>query len=284
MGELLGLRRADVGIIGGELTGMLLGASLAHAGLKVAIVDADDDSVPKHLEAAVPDAQSLFRVQAADGMDIAAQYASALQVQLNALLAHARAYVRPTSVYTYARTPADLPLLERQHALYTQLGLPVSYAPDAGGCPYPVEQSLLSQGALIDMSRWHSALTGSIRRMGGQIYTGSRITLLDGPRACSSRGCLHAPVIILTTGIPLGLQDPHMRSLLERRIIVHCSLTGEGPLHSVQQSVTGHLLLTPTPGGIIASKNLGRTGTSALKAAYVQYQHTLRSLLPDWQK
>ena len=284
MDQLLGLRRADAAIVGGGLTGLLLGASLVQSGMTVGIVEAGDIPVLPSWEAASFDVPLLTRIYSTYGAEPAQSYVQALQTQFNSLLAAPLSYVRQAEVYTYARRPTELPLLDRQHELCTRLGIPVSIAPDAGGCPFPVELSIMMRGVLVDMSRWMAALCGSIRRGGGRIYLHSRVVSLDGSRVCTPHGCLHAKVIILTTGMPLGLRDRRLLSLMATHTLAHCHLTGGAPLHSIQRAISCGLNLTPTPTGIIVSQSLGRCGTCQPQRSFSLFEHTLKTRLPDFQQ
>ncbi len=285
--ELTGLKKADAAIVGGGLTGLLLGASLAQEGMKVAILDAQDAPTSMlHAAATIHIAPFWARVEAVHGEAIARQCVQALQSQLQALTASPLPYVQRMTLYTYARTAAELPLLEQQQALYTRLHIPVHIAPDAGGCPFPVALSLLAADqALVDVPRWMTALSASIRRQGGQVYSRSQVTDFDGPRVLTSSGCIRAPLIILTTGLPLGLRDSHLLSMLECRSIVQVPLTGDAPLHSMQQSVREECVaLCPTPTGAIATLDCGCCGTRIQQHRLAHTEDIIRHFLPDWRQ
>ncbi|MBQ4579587.1 MAG: FAD-dependent oxidoreductase [Clostridia bacterium] len=275
------LKKADAVIVGGGLTGLLLGASLAHEGMKVAVLEAGDgDHAPPHHLATVCLAPQYERIIHAHSVDAARLYAGLLQSQLNALLAAHQPYVQRLPLYTYAQDKAQLPALERQRTLYAALGLSAHIAPDAGGCPFPVELSLCAPDqAAVDISRWRAALMGSIRRKGGQIYTHIRVIGFDAQRICTEHGCIIAPICLLTTGVPLGMEDPAM---LACSTLAHCTLTGPVPLHSIQQPIQeGGLLLCPTPFGIQATLNAGRCGTRQQQQQLEHFSKTLRRMLPD---
>ena len=285
MEELLGLRQTDAAIVGGGLTGLLLGAALSQDGMRVVSLEATESvGGPSAAIASLHSGSSFIRALDAHGVDVAHHYAASLQTQLNALLATPLPYVQPLPTYTYARTRADLPALERHRAVYTQLGLPIHAAPDAGGCPFPVELSLLSQGAVVNVYRWKAALQASIRRNGGRLYSNSRVIGFDGGRVCTAHGAVHAQTVILTTGMPLDLKDKRLLTLLESRTTAHCTLSMDAPLHSIQQSVADGFTLCPTPTGAIASMPLGRCGTKRVNRELTKFTGALRHLLPDCQQ
>ena len=285
MDQLRGAVRADAAIVGGGLTGLLLGAALVQDGVRVAVLEAEPSPAgPAAACASIHAGNAFSRVLSAGGLEAARHYAAALQSQLNALLAAPLPYVSVMPAYTYARTAAELPALEARRALLTQLGLPTHTAPDAGGCPFPVALSLFSLGAVVDMHRWMAALTASIRRQGGKVYYGSGVMGFDGQRVCTAEGTLHAPLIILTTGKPLGLRTPRLLALLETRTRAHCAMTPDTPLHSIQHPVDAGLTLCPTPLETLVTMDVGRCGTRQESRYFRQFTDRLTQLLPDWRR
>lgn len=285
MDQLRGLHRADVAVIGGGLTGLLLGAALAQDGVNIAILDAQSaPGGPGAAIAALPAGTMFRRAAEAHGLHALQAYAAALQTHLNALLASSLPYVQPAPAYTYARAAADLPALENRRSVLTRLGLPAHTASDAGGCPFPVELSLLSQGAVADLHRWKAALISSIRRSGGRVYFSSRVVGFDGPRICTAAGALHAPLIVLATGKPLGLRDARLLSLLESRTLAHCAMLPDIPLYSIQQPVGAGLSLCPSPLATLATMDIGRCGTRQQSRNLHLFTEQLAQLLPDWRQ
>lgn len=287
MEQLTGLRRADAAIVGGGLTGLLLASALSQEGLRIAVIDAGSSLCELNAGmAALPCGPLFTRIDASYGVESARQYAAELHAQLQSLLDTPLPYVQKTEVYSYCLLPEELPALEQQQELLARLGVPISVAPDAGGCPFPVELSLMVQGqALVNIARWTSALQALIQRRGGGVFHDSRVIAIDGTRVCTAQGCVDAPHIILTTGKPLGLRDRRILSLLETRLSVHCRLTCPIPLHTCQQSVhAGGLTLIPTAQGALASWDAGRAGTPQQQARLWQFQQVLDFRLPDWQQ
>ena len=283
MERLAGLRRADAAIVGGGLTGLLLGASLADAGMSVVILETSPGASQACAGIATLLCAPLFqRIEASRGAEAAASYAEALSVQLRTLASSGISYIRETSVYAYARTEDDLPMLENQHTLLNRLGIPARYAPDAGGCPFPVERSLLlDQQVILDIPRWMAALRGSIRRSGGRIYPDSQVIALEDTRVFTAHGSLEAPRLILACGKPLGLRSKPLLALMESRRILRCELSGGYPLHACQMSADGRFTLCPAALGAILTVDGGRVGTGGTCKTL---QRFLSANLPDWQQ
>lgn len=287
MEQLTGLRRTDAAIIGGGLTGLLLAAGLTHEGLKCTIIDAGSGLREVDTGMASFLCSPLFaRIEAVHGTTAARQYAAALIGQLRALLDTPLPYVQEIAAYRYARLADERPALEREFELMLRLGIPASIAPDAGGCPFPVNLSLVAQGqALVNLPRWQAALQARIIRRSGHIYHDSRVAAIEANRVTTPQGCVEASHIILTTGMPLGLQDHSMLSLLEPHLLAHCNLKGTVPLHTCQQSIqTGSLMLIPTPLGILASWDTGRTGMRQQLPRLQQFKHAMNLNLPEYKQ
>lgn len=286
MGKCSGLCRADAAIVGGGLTGLLLGASLTHEGMRVVILDAGSGASQACTGAAtIMIAPVLQRIEAVHGAEAARQHASALQSQLTALTTAPLPYVQETPVYAFA-LHRELEHLKAQHALLMRMGLPVSIAPDAGGCPFPVALALVMQGqALVDVPRWMAALRTQILRSGGSIYGNSRVISVEDSRVCTAHGRAEAPLIILATGKPIGLRDRRLLSLLETHLIARCSLTGPFPLHSIQRAIQPDgLTLLPAAGEITAVWDMGRLGVRRQQARLKQFTRELEQRLPDWSR
>ncbi len=284
MERLEGLYRADAAIIGGGLTGLLTASALAHAGLKVAVIDAADGQ-DWPWAAAVPDAEQVRRIADIHGLDAARQFVQALHAEQQELLARPLTYVQKMDLYRYAVRSEELPALERLQTLWAQLHLPCRTAPDAGGCPFPVALSLMERDVpLVDVDAWMKALQQAILRRGGRIFADSRIVYLEGSRACGINGCVDAGQIVLSCGKPFGMRDRRLLALLESRRIAWCSLSSLLPLHSCQVPVSGGITLLPSRSGLLASRNLGRIGVRSQQEESARFPDWLRRLMPEHQQ
>lgn len=284
MGELTGLCRRDAVIVGGGLTGLLLGSALLHAGMGVAILDAGEGaSALSTGVATLMQPRLLLRIETAHGVDAVCRHAQALQEQLQALLETPRPYVQTVSVYAHA-LPGSRELLEKQQDHFCAWHIPACIAPDAGDCPFPVEGGLLlGNQALVDVPRWMDALRSRFLRQGGRLFTASRVIALEGTRAFTAQGCAEGRQIILTAGKPPGLTHKGLLRLLETRLLARCELTGAYPLHSVHQSLhAGSLRLRPTPWGAAAVWDCGRCGTREQTMQLAEFARVLSARLPDW--
>lgn len=287
MRELTGLHRGDAAIVGGGLTGLLLASSLAQAGLRVLLLDTGECSIPPGTELATALCIPAYRqIEAIHGLEAARAYAADQMTLLNDLHSALTPYAKCAPAYLYARTERELAELQAQGELLQRLGVPFSTAPDAGGCPFPVELSLLTADQLLmDMPQWKSALLGNLRRHGGQHYRSCPITSLHSTKVCTPRGCLEAPHIIFAGCMPPALHRKNVSGLLERRSTLLCELRGPYPLHSIQQDIRADgLTLLPARKGATALWDAGHCGTHAHTNAAAAFEAALSTLLPDWQR
>ena len=290
LSSLSGIRRADAVIVGAGLTGLMTAESLCRSGLRVTVLDAaEPGSGASGLcsgAATLQAAPVYARIAAIHGMDAARLHLEALretQSALPSLLSGAGH--RDADSYVYAFLPRDLPALAEQHKLLTSLGLPVDYAPDAGGCPFPVELSTCLKGQLMaDVPSLLSALIRRIRLSGSRIHAHSPVIALESGRVCTPAGRVDAPVVILAAGKPLGDGHPHTLSLLESRTLIQCRLTAQLPLHTLQQSVRPDgLSLRPVPGGAVASWCAARSGTPEEAERTALLTRVLHGRMKDWE-
>lgn len=284
MKELTGLHRGDAAIVGGGLTGLMLASSLAQAGMRVILLDTGENQMPpcSWLATAlcVPAYQ---RIEAAHGLETARVYAAALMGHLSDLLTAAQPYIQRSAAYIYACTEEELPLLHAEQELLQRLGIHAALAPDAGGCPFPVECSLtVPNQVVIDMAQWKSALVRNIRRQGGQLYSCAAVSSLHSTKVCTTHGCAEAPVIVFAGGMPPFPQ--RLPYLLERRLTVMRELHSPFPLHSSQIPVQeARLSLSPTHDGALARWDAGRCGARRQQERLRAFEKALASHLPDWQ-
>lgn len=286
---LRGIRRADAVIVGGGLTGLMTAASLGEGGMRVIVLDAGEPGQGSTAlctgSVTLLAAPVYARILKAHGPDEAHQHVDTLRSLMAELPAWLTTPFRETESYVYAFLPRDLPALEEQHRLCTSLGLPVHIAPDAGGCPFPVELSLVLPGQwMVDVAPLIEGLVQRIRRQGGQVYGRSLVIETDEGRVCTREGCVAAPVMILACGKPPGLIHPGVFALLESRMMLQCRLTSQVPLHTCQQSVRPDgLSLRPIPGGALASFCAGRGGTRAVPERTALFHRILHGRLKDWE-
>lgn len=285
-----GVRRADAVIVGGGLTGLMTGDALSRMGMRVIVLDAQEPGCGASglcAGAATLLAAPLFQ-QIIDvrGMDAAQQHAEALRAALWELPEYLTplAPFRTTDAYVYALLPRDLPALGEQEKLFDTLHLPVHFAPDAGGCPFPVELSLMMGGQLlVDVGALMEGLIRRIRYAGGQVISSARVIGLAEGRVHTQEGRVDAPVVILAAGKPPGDRRPKMLSLLQSRTMAACTMSSTIPLHTCQQSVrAGGLALTPVPGGAAASWCTGHSGTSEVEERAALLSRVLSGRMPDW--
>lgn len=279
---LTGVVRADAAVVGGGWTGLLTASALSRAGMRVIVVDAGQPLRDGSSWLCAHPWAAYARIAASAGMEAARAHVRSLQRVcrgLPALLAPLTDF-REAERYRFALLEGDLPALQAYTELAGSLGLAAWDAPDAGGCPFPVERSALSRDALlIGAEGLREGLVRRIRRCGGRVCGDSLATEVSSGRVFTESGRVDAPVVLLACGRPPGLRRVTRFTSLTA---AHCRLTGGPPLFTVQQSVRpGGLTLLPVPGGMEAAFIAGHTGARTENAELARFRRILRARLPD---
>ncbi|MCH5286880.1 MAG: FAD-dependent oxidoreductase [Christensenellaceae bacterium] len=268
---LNGLHRADVAIVGGGLTGVTTAMLLAEQGLRVVLAEAHrlgdgaawacagivtaqlGQAYHTVIDLAGLDAASAFARMVMDAVESVHQAAKSLDAPCQA---------RETDVYTYAFLKRDLPALERQLTLQRRLGLPVSIAPDAGSCPFPVELSLLMpRQFMLSPLGYLMGMAEQAGQAGCVIGEQSPVRAVEEGRLLLEDAVIEAPTILLATGVPIGCKALPVLAMTTQRVRETVVLRGGAPFDNCHISVRdGGLTLRPLSGGYLTTWTLGRPG------------------------
>ena len=292
--QLRGERQADVVIVGGGLTGATYAALLSAQGARVVLLEARRLGMGDSFACTGKVTSQLAGVYTtaarAVGMDAAQTYARMMReavLGVRALCDSFRLPCRPREqeVYVFAETDDDLPALHRLSALEAHLGLPAAPAPDAGGCPFPVELSLrLPHQLTLSPLPYLLGLIEAAERRGCEVYERSPVRSLDGRRAATPGGSVEAAWIVLATGSPIGCTALPRLAMLQQRACAAVVLHSGTPLHACHLSVQpDELTLRPIPEGALLAWDMGRAGTRQHEARQLVLERTLAALLPEWR-
>lgn len=281
---LSGIRHADAVIVGGGWTGLLTAGFLSERGMQVTLLT---ESLPGDgvLSATLHRPDAYRRVAAWHGESLLSRHLAGLQ-RLTSRLPEwlaALASSQEAEIYVYARQPPEIPFLQGQLELLQQLGIQAETAPDAGGCPFPVELAYHSPALLINAQQLAGGLWRSIQRSGGRICTGSRVVNATAGAVYTPDGRVEAPLVLLCTGVPLGLSG-RLTALLEMRAHIRCRLKPPVPLHTVQTAIQpGGLTLLPVNGAVEAQWDAGRIGLREEAERTALFRRILQHRLPEWE-
>lgn len=269
---LSGLYRADVAIVGGGLTGVTAAMMLSEQGLRVVLAEAHrlGDGAAWGC-AGIVTAQlgpAYQTVSEHAGFDVASAFArmvvdAVAQVRQTVSALDAPCQALDTDVYAYAFLRRDLPDLEKQYALQKRLGLPVSVAPDAGSCPFPVELSLVTpRQMMLSPLGYLLAMAERADRAGCVIGEQSPVRLIEEARVLTDDAVIEAPTILLATGVPIGCKAANILALTTQRVRETVMLRGGTPFDNCHISVRdGGLTLRPLANGFLTTWTLGAPGT-----------------------
>ena len=206
---LRGTLRADAAIVGGGLTGVTTALMLQAQGVKTVLLEA------RRLgQGATFGCGGLVTCQAfhayqtaarAVGPDAACTLSQLLREAVQGVVQLAErpgmaCSLTPASVYAYAETMDDLPALENLLALEGKLGLAVSEAPDAGGCPFPVELSaVMPHQAMLAPLPYLLGLARDAAALGCRIFEGTPVLDMHGCRLKTPGGAVIADRILRCT-------------------------------------------------------------------------------------
>ncbi len=279
--------RADAAVVGGGWTGLLTARFLARQGMKIILLTegrpGGDTSV---LPATLLQPERFRRIAAHHGAAALSTHLRRFRLTLQALprWLDLLAPYRSDDFYLSSRSAEEDAAMHAMLAFLVQHDIPAAPAPDAGGCPEPVVSSIRAPGLLIEAAPLAEALTDSIFRSGGQVFSHSRVLNASAAQVFTADGRVDADQVLLCTGKPLGLMRRSLLALLETHTLVHSRLQGPVPLHTAHCSVdpTG-LTLLPVPGGAEALWIAGRTGSREDIQGTAQFLRHLQHRLPDWQ-
>lgn len=289
---LRGTLHTDVAIVGGGLTGVTAALLMQAQGIETVLLEARQLG-----QGATFGCGGLVTCQAfhvyqtvarAVGQDAARTLAQLLREAVQGVVQLAErpgmaCSLTPASVYAYAETRDDLPALERLLTLEGKLGLAVSEAPDAGGCPFPVELSaVMPHQAMLNPLPYLLGLAREAAALGCRIFEETPVLDMNGLRLKTPGGAVMADRILLCTGMPLDCFRLPVLSLLEPRLREARVLRWCQPLHTAQLSVQAdEMALRPIPGGLLMTFDRGALGTPQAQRSSVIRDRTLRALLPE---
>ncbi|MGH3785896.1 MAG: FAD-dependent oxidoreductase [Pseudonocardiaceae bacterium] len=205
----------DVAVLGGGITGLTTALLLAQRGARVAVVEANrvGGGVTGNNTAKVTALQSTMysSIRRAHGGPAAADYAagSAAAVHRVATLADQEGIecdLQRRPALTVAADGSELPDVRNEAEAAASAGLPVVWVDDVD-LPYPVAGAVrLDDQIALHPVRYAQGLAEAIRRVGSEVYEGTRATALHEGAPCrvrTPRATVHAGHVVIATHYPV---------------------------------------------------------------------------------
>lgn len=292
---LRGIQHTDVAIIGGGLTGVTCALMLASQGVSTIVLEAGrlaqggswacTGKVTSQLGGIYQTVADTISEEAAS------VYARLMREAVHGVRSlvekhQLRCGLEDQDVYVFAETSADLPPLRKLLDLESRLGLSVTAAPDAGGCPFPVEQSTVVRGQLLlSPVPYVLGMAEAAAALGCQIHEESPVREISGGRLTTPGGSVEASVIVLATGSPIGCKKLTTLAMMQQRTCQVAVMQGEPLLHASHLSIlSDEMTLRPIHGGALMAWDMGRTGAKEHVGRQTILRRTQKALLPDMRQ
>jgi glycine/D-amino acid oxidase-like deaminating enzyme/nitrite reductase/ring-hydroxylating ferredoxin subunit len=277
-----GSRHFDSAVVGGGLTGLVMGVLLARGGHHVAVIEARriGSGTTGNTTAKVSLLQGtrLSRLSDKHPADVVRAYVEASAEGQAWLVRYCESHdvpVQKRPAFTYATTQGGERLARKEYEAAAAVGLPVSWQEDAG-LPYATRGAVrLDDQAQLDPLDVLGALAAEILEHGGEIFEGTRVRTLhsQGTRQALVTGHadLTADHVVLATGMPFldrgtffGRLEPH-RSYAAAFSVPDkppdgMYLSADSPTRSVRSAgLNGEILLTGGNGHIVGRHHSPRS-------------------------
>ena len=204
----------DVVVVGAGLTGVTTGLLLARAGQRVAVVEARSVGAVTTgnttAKLSLLQGVHLSRIRRHQSRKVAAAYVEANREGQAWLLRfcddHGVEVQRRTAI-TYAATESEVSTVQREHAVASELGLPVQWR-DHLDVPFPHHgATVLADQAQFDPMDVLGALVDQLRSHGGTLHQGHRVVSASRTGTptlqLDTGGSLRAEHVVLATGMPI---------------------------------------------------------------------------------
>jgi glycine/D-amino acid oxidase-like deaminating enzyme/nitrite reductase/ring-hydroxylating ferredoxin subunit len=245
--RLEGVRRYDVAVIGGGITGVTAALLLARAGMSVGLVDQHvvAGGTTGHSTAKVTSQHGItyLRLRLTLGYDAARTYAQAQEAakdQIAALVADEaiECGFRRRPAYVYASSRLQREIVEREASAARNAGLPSTFV-EAGDVPlpFPTHGAMrFGDQAEFDAAAYVRGLAARLHAAGGEIFEHTRARQVHEGDPCVvelESGEVHAEHVVVATLMPFLDRGGYFARAFPNRSYVVCARTADPPLEAM---------------------------------------------------
>lgn len=218
----------DVVVVGGGLTGVCTALQLSSAGKAVLVIEA------QHVGAGTTGGSTakvstlqgtrLTQIARHQPASVLADYVTANRegaAWLRRFCADHGVATQTRLACTYATTGKGADLVEREHALASAAGLPVTLGVEAPGLPFPTTAAVeLADQFQLDPLEMLTAMATEAHARGATIVEGTRVTGVRGSnpiRVSTETGVVTGDTVVLATNLPMLDRGAHFARLKPAR-------------------------------------------------------------------
>lgn len=265
---LRGRITADVGVIGGGLSGLTVGLWLSRAGLRVALVEAEKlgSGTTAHCAGMVSLAGGLqyAALEKRSGARAAQAYAQTQKAALSTVRELAREGVVECvelDGFLLARKGGEERLRAEAEAM-KRAGVPAMYEPREPTAGFASAALRIRPTLTLHTAHYLHALACQLEANGGAIFERSRVRVVEINEVSTERGTVQAPYLVVATGYPIVNIPGWYFLRMRQRQCQLVPLVGEATFHDVYAAEDGSFALRPLARGALLQCNGAYVGAS----------------------
>lgn len=237
--SLKGSVKADVAVVGAGITGLTTAFLLKHAGVRVAVIEADrvGAGVTGNTTAKITSLHQLIYARIAGAFDDetarifgAANQAAIQQIESLVRELNIDCHFHRLPAYTFTTQPEKVPDIEAEVTAAQKAGLPAHFLQETD-LPFPVAAAIrFDDQAHFNPYAYCAGLAAEIDGHGSHLFESSRVVDVADNRVKTEKGEVEAEQVILATQIPfLDRGGAFASNYPQRSYLLAVVIEGERP-------------------------------------------------------